>query len=173
MASTSCSNASSSSSTSRVHIFAVSSQIILKLFIFSQEIFDFFLKPLLSLSSIIFLVLKIRLFLFPFGSFLFKSKHLLSLLSLGTGTLSIKLSQLLLIVLPFFVKESLIFSISRFSFRLSRIKFFLETSFSFKCFLKSLLEGTLFGHSRFALELTLFKKDLLLSFELFVANLQL
>ena len=98
---------------------------------------------------------------------------MLSLFGLGRGTLSIEISQLQLVVLSFFVKKALVFSISRFPFSLDRVKFFLETGVFLCGLFKSLFQRALLRHLRLGLELVLIKKSFLLSLYLLVARLQL
>jgi hypothetical protein len=98
---------------------------------------------------------------------------LLSLFGLGRGTLSIEISQLQLVVLSFFVKKALVFSISRLPFSLDRVKFFLETGVFLCGLFKSLFQRPLLRHLRLGLELVLIKKSFLLSLYLLVARLQL
>lgn len=164
---------SESASTTRVHVFAVGSKVVLELLVFSQQKFNFLLESLLGFDGIILLVLDVGLLLLPLGSFLLKGEELLGLLGLSIGALTVELLQSELIVLSFLIKESLRLSDSLFSISLDGVKLILESLFSFKCLLQTLLKGALLGQLGLAGQLTLFEEDLLLTLELLAASLQL
>src|SRR5690606_24600134 len=106
--------------------------------------------------------------LFPLGPFLLKSKQLFGLLSLSASALSIKLLQPQLVVFTLLIKLSLIVSDASISLGLQLVEFLLQAGFSLQCFLKALFKRSLFTQLGFALELALFKKDLLITLEFLV-----
>lgn len=62
------------------------------------------------------------------------------MLSLSTGTLPIEITELLLVVLPLAVKQSLELSVLSVSLSLDSVKLLLEASLALESLLKSLLK---------------------------------